>query len=115
VNCSEAADAHPQQFEYLQIPALKGVKLMEAIQFVNGAIEERGKVLVSYQGRNSELAVGLVLAYLIEQHRLTYFEVLFIIFYFLLLLFIIYYLLSFLFVYSPNTTKSCERLPTRLA
>jgi hypothetical protein len=101
INCSEVANAHPQQFEYLQIASLKDVKLMvrlssshkqnssvmrlsfsllcvtlqEVIQFIHAAMEEQGKVLVSYHGRNSELAVGIVLAYLIEQHNLTYFEV----------------------------------------
>lgn len=74
INCSEVANAHPQQFEYLQIASLKDVKLMEVIQFIRAATEEHGKVLVSYHGRSSEFAVGIILAYLIEQHNLTYFE-----------------------------------------
>jgi hypothetical protein len=33
INCSEVANAHPQQFEYLQIASLKDVKLMVRFLF----------------------------------------------------------------------------------
>jgi len=74
INCSDAPNLYPEQFDYLQIATLKDARLLEVIQFINKAINECGKVILSYRLLKSEIAVALVLAYLIEQHHLTYFE-----------------------------------------